>query len=44
MDDIRAQLDALMGQDRNVPLSERDKYRHVPVALYDSQGAAGAQS
>ncbi|KAI3431568.1 hypothetical protein D9Q98_004618 [Chlorella vulgaris] len=27
MDDIRAQLDALMGQHRDVPLSERDKYK-----------------
>lgn len=27
MDDIRAQLDALMGADRNVPLQDRDKYR-----------------
>lgn len=27
MDDIRAQLDALMGQDRDVPLSDRDKRR-----------------
>lgn len=27
MDDIRAQLDALMGQHRDVPLSELDKYK-----------------
>jgi hypothetical protein len=40
MDDIRAQLDALMGQDRNVPLSERDKYRHVSVLRADQRKAA----
>lgn len=27
MDDIRAQLDALMGSDRNIPLNERDRHR-----------------
>ena len=27
MDDIRAQLDALMGQDRNLPLQEQGKRR-----------------
>ncbi len=27
MDEFRAQLDALMGEDRNVPLAERDERR-----------------
>lgn len=27
MDEFRAQLDALMGEDRNVPLTERDERR-----------------